>query len=69
MLQDGIILHDGRKTPSHPDYTDQPLFKVVGVPSYVLPGYAEPLGACRRMRLFLPLASSDWRTSVQHVPA
>ncbi|KAL4419311.1 hypothetical protein ABPG77_005999 [Micractinium sp. CCAP 211/92] len=48
--QDGIILHDGRKTPSHPDYTDQPLFKVVGVPSYVLPGYAEPLGTAH----FLP---------------
>lgn len=48
--QDGLILHDGRKTPSHPNYTAESLFQVIDVPSYVLPGYEEPLGGYRCTR-------------------
>ncbi|KAI7844869.1 hypothetical protein COHA_001522 [Chlorella ohadii] len=42
--QGGMILHSGEKTPDHPNFTPDPLFKAASYPSYLLPGYEEPLG-------------------------
>ncbi|PRW61210.1 hypothetical protein C2E21_0582 [Chlorella sorokiniana] len=39
-----MILHSGEKTPNNSKFTHDPLFKAASYPSYVLPGYEEPLG-------------------------
>lgn len=56
--QGGMVLHSGEKTPDNPAFTPDPLFKAAHYPSYVLPGYEEPMGAVpvgpRAGRLRLP---------------
>ncbi|EFN50995.1 expressed protein [Chlorella variabilis] len=42
--QENLLLHSGQKTPDHPNFTHDELFKTYPVPAYVLPGYEEPLG-------------------------
>jgi hypothetical protein len=39
-----VLLHSGEKTPSSPNFTHDTLFTTTPVPSYVLPGYEEPMG-------------------------